>query len=322
MDRAKKQKEIGGYLELEYFHGPEYHQGALALNCARNCLVYLIEARNIETLWLPSYLCSSVRAAAEKAGVQVQEYKVGPDFLPLVNEIELSNNDYLYLVDYYGQISTERLLELKSFANNRVIVDEVQNFFRMPLADTDTLYCCRKFFGVPDGAYLYTTTAINRGLEVDSSRDRFVHLLGRFENSGTAFYKDYQANDHAFNNEPVKAMSPLTHNLLRGIDYSFVANQRNKNFEVLNGEFGNINSLELVSPNGAYMYPLLIENGWDLRPKLQKMGLYIPTLWPNSTEGESIEAYYTRNILPLPIDQRYTEDDMLYMSRAIKQLLG
>ena len=37
-------KEIGGYIEFEYFHGKEYHENAIKLNCGRNCLAYLIEA--------------------------------------------------------------------------------------------------------------------------------------------------------------------------------------------------------------------------------------------------------------------------------------
>lgn len=36
-------KEFGGYLELEHYHGIEYHNTAISLNTARNCLRYLIK---------------------------------------------------------------------------------------------------------------------------------------------------------------------------------------------------------------------------------------------------------------------------------------
>ena len=46
-------KEFGGYIEFEYFHGNEYHDKAIKLNCGRNCLAYLIEAYDIKKIYLP-----------------------------------------------------------------------------------------------------------------------------------------------------------------------------------------------------------------------------------------------------------------------------
>ena len=40
-------REIGGYLELERNRLPLLHESALALNCGRNALRYLLEQRKI-----------------------------------------------------------------------------------------------------------------------------------------------------------------------------------------------------------------------------------------------------------------------------------
>lgn len=48
-------REIGGYLELECFHGREYHENAIGLNCGRNALAYLIEAYGIKRIFSPSF---------------------------------------------------------------------------------------------------------------------------------------------------------------------------------------------------------------------------------------------------------------------------
>lgn len=69
--------------------------------------------------------------------------------------------------------------------------------------------------------------------------------------------------------ESVKKMSRLTDNLLHGIDYEMVAKTTEK-FRFLNIEFRDINILKLKSVNGAFMYPLLIHNGFRVRKKLQK----------------------------------------------------
>lgn len=40
--------EIGGYIELDDFHGSMLHEKAKHLNCGRNALAYLIESRKIK----------------------------------------------------------------------------------------------------------------------------------------------------------------------------------------------------------------------------------------------------------------------------------
>lgn len=47
----------------------------------------------------------------------------------------------------------------------------------------------------------------------------------------------------------------------------------------------------------------------------------MPTLWPNVVESSRVGgvAYeFSRNILPLPVDQRYDEDDMILIAQALR----
>lgn len=41
-------KEYGGYIELECCHGKMLHEEAIALNCGRNALAYLCEAKRVK----------------------------------------------------------------------------------------------------------------------------------------------------------------------------------------------------------------------------------------------------------------------------------
>ena len=52
--------EIGGYIELDKYALPMLHEGAISLNCGRNCLAYLLRARKIKKILLPKFLCDSV----------------------------------------------------------------------------------------------------------------------------------------------------------------------------------------------------------------------------------------------------------------------
>ena len=53
-------RAFGGYFELEVFEGSVFHDDAVSLNTGRNALGYVLEARGIERILLPDYLCDSV----------------------------------------------------------------------------------------------------------------------------------------------------------------------------------------------------------------------------------------------------------------------
>ena len=316
------EREIGGYLELERSCGSEYHQGALALNCARNCLAYLIEARGIRRLLVPSFLCASVSQTAGRYDIDVVEYPIGADFAPLYDQVDLGGDGYLYLVNYYGQLSDERIREAKRLSGGRLIVDEVMNFYHMPVDGLDTIYSCRKFFGVPDGGYLYTSARIGRPLPADQSFDRMGFVLGRFERTANEFYPQAAANNSFFVTEPIKTMSPITHNLLRAVDYDRVAERRAANFAYLHHELADVNELSPTQPVGAFMYPLLVRDGMSIRKRLQARKVYVSTLWPFATDKPGYAGRYARDILPLPVDQRYDADDMAYVCRLVREEMG
>ena len=46
-------------------------------------------------------------------------------------------------------------------------------FYAKPIHGNDTFYTCRKFFGVPDGAYLYT----DKLLDEEFSKNNFIDFV-------------------------------------------------------------------------------------------------------------------------------------------------
>ena len=311
-------REIGGYIELDAYRLPMLHDGALALNCGRNALAYLLKARNVRRLWIPKFICDSVTGVCEREGVPYTLYSIGPDFLP-AQEINLGEAEWLYFVNYYSQFDNEKIS--KYFARyQRVIVDHAQSYFQPPIAGVDTLYTCRKYFGVADGAFLYTDAKLEEDLPQDESFERMRFLLGRFERTASEFYSEYAANNELFVTEPIKRMSKLTENLLHGIDYERIKATREMNYLYLQQALGNKNRLKLSEKPGTFMYPLLLENGAEMRKKLLQKKIYIPTLWPDVLEwckADEIEYQMAKNILPLPIDQRYGEEEMEYLVKEI-----
>ena len=311
-------KEIGGYFELEQFVSDEYYKDLIHLNSARNALLYLIKSKKIEKVYIPYYLCNSVSNMLERFGYKYEYYRIAADFSPILNK-ELKKQEFLYIVNYFGQLSKEKILSIKD-KHKQIIIDNTQAFFQRPLTSIDTIYSCRKFFGVPDGAYLSTDKLLNEELEFDFSKDRMVHLLGRFEGIASDYYSDFLEVDERFNDEPLKQMSKITRNFLGAIDYENVIQKRNRNFSYLDNELSKLNNIKLISPKGPFCYPFYTENAFQLRRDLAEKKIYIPILWSNvlqETSKESIEYRYSANILPIPCDQRYDLDDMKYIVECI-----
>lgn len=310
-------KEYGGYIELDTYRLPMLHEGAIALNCGRNCLAYLIKAKNIKRIKLPYFMCDSVFNVCKKYGAEMSFYHIDEHFKPV--DLSLDDDEWLYVMNYYGQLTREYLSQLKA-KYGRVIIDNAQAYFDEPLPDADTLYTCRKYFGVADGAFLYSDTKLDEELPHDESFDRMRFLLGRFERTASEFYNDNQENNHRFADEPIKHMSRLTENLLHGIDYEFVKKRRTENFRLYHDRLKDINELELREVEGAFAYPLLIKNGAEIRKVLQQKKIYVPTLWPNVVNEmpeDSLEYRFAKDILPLPLDQRYGEEDIIQIINAI-----
>ena len=224
-------KEIGGYIELESFHGSLYHENAIKLNCGRNALAYIIKAKNIKKIYLPYFLCSSVSGVCKSIGIEIAYYSVDKDFHPIL-DFDLREHEYFYLVNYYGQLENDYILGLHEKYRN-IIVDNAQSYFQMPVEGVDTIYTCRKYFGVADGAFLYTDKKLECSLSKDESFERMHFLLGRYERTANEFYSEYVSNNKLFASEPIKEMSSITENLLRGINYDFVAKKREQNFSYL-----------------------------------------------------------------------------------------
>lgn len=309
-------KEIGGYIELDSYRGEMLYADGIKLNCGRNALDYIIKAKRIKKILMPKFMCSSCDSVLNSNQIQVRYYSIGLDFKPILRDREA--DEWLYLVNYYGQLMDGDILSF----GEKIICDNAQAYFHKPIHGIDTIYTCRKFFGVPDGAILYSDTLIS-DIPIDESYERMHFLLGRYERGASEFYQEYVQNNDYFETQPIKQMSKLTDNLLHAIDYQYAKKCRTENFTTLHTMLADINLLSIRVPEGAFMYPLYIKNGAEIREKLKEIHIYIPVLWPDVFDRcaeDEVEYDMAKNILPLPVDQRYVAEDMRYMAEYILNL--
>ncbi len=315
--------EIGGYMELEHFHARAYYHDLKAFNLARTSLLWLLKALECKKLYLPYMLCDSVIEACTQAGYEVIFYHLDEALNPLVDGA-MQEGEYLYLVSYYGQLTDEKICEFRS-RYGHIIVDHTQAFFQRPLKGVPTIYSCRKYFGVSDGAYLSVETDYPLPEETDASHDRMLHLLGRFECTASEYYQTMLTNADAFHQDEPKQMSPLTHNLMRAIDYDYAAKAREENYRYLKEHLPCDHVLNRHVPEGPFAYPYHVKDAARIRKALAAKKIYVPTNWSNVVRDmpeDSVEYDLAANVLSLPCDQRYTVKEMEQIVRAVREALA
>lgn len=303
---------IGGYFSLELPLHEEYHKDAIRLNTGRNCLEYILRARGYKKVYIPYYTCDVVLEPFKKMGIPYEYYHVNIR-LELRDEIVLKAGEALLYTNYYG-LKQRYVEQLAVKVCNRLIVDNTQAFYAKPIPGIDTFYTCRKFFGVPDGAYLYTDKLLDVELEQDQSYGRMLSLTKRIDLSPEAGYQDFRDTSKALVGQPIKRMSKLTQRMMQGIDYESVAQRRRANYQMLHEALGKDNNLELSLEDDAVpmVYPYLLPVK-GLREKLIDNKIFVARYWPNvlewTTKGD-IDYLLACQMQPLPIDQRYSEEEM------------
>jgi hypothetical protein len=316
-------KPIGGFFELELNKGQEYHMNALRLNTGRNAFGYVLKAKGYSKVFLPYYTCEVMLEKLKKTGIQYEFYKLDKKLYPALNFSGLTDRDVVVYTNYFG-ICDENVNKIAK-ENINLIIDSSQAFFSQPLDHIDTFYSARKFFGVPDGAYLYTGKLCEVDLGQDISYARFEHLLGRIDAGAEQFYRSFKSNDLLLSGQDIKQMSNLTHRILQSINYKEVAAVRQDNFRFLHSKLHNTNLLkfEFGKGNVPLVYPYLVQNGNEIKRKLNERRIFIPTYWPNvlvTTKKDSWEYFLTDNLISLPIDQRYGESDMLLIIKSLEEI--
>lgn len=312
-------KPIGGYFELELPQRSEYHSTAIALNTGRNALEYILRARGYKHVYLPYYSCEVLLEPFRKLGVDYTFYHID-ERLEIAAPMTLGDGDALLFINYYG-LKHDYCEALVARYGKRLIVDNTQAFYALPTNGIDTFYSCRKFFGVADGAYLYCDQPLNMELEQDQSWQRMDYLLKRADISAEAAYADFRAQSEKLKDNPIRRMSHLTHRIMASIDYKQAATRRRENFAFLDEALKGKNRISLPLADDAVpmVYPFLTDDD-GLRQRLIENKIFVAQYWPNVLdwcEKGYTDHQLTKQLLPLPVDQRYGTEEMFFIYKII-----
>lgn len=318
----KRLKAIGGYIALQLPKKTTYYPDLIKLNTARNSFEYLLKVNHYTAVFLPYYTCEVMLEPIKRLGLTYFFYTIDKNLDPII-DFNIGETECFLYTNYFGiKLATVEKLSKKI---TNLIIDNSQAFYAKPLPNIDTFYSCRKFFGVPDGAYLQSKKLMVASLEKDISYNRMSHLLKSIDVNIEFGYQSFIDNNEVLSNNNIKVMSKLTHTILESIDYDDYKEIRNRNFKILHDELSSINklSIDLNAIDGPICYPLLVDKD-NVRVKLINKRIFVPIYWPNVlkwTTEKMFENHLAKNLLALPLDQRYNEDDMLHIINYLKQML-
>src|SRR5690606_39004611 len=119
-------------------------------------------------------------------------YHINENFLPQISKI--NSIEALLYTNYFGLMDNNVNILKEKF--NNLIIDNSQAFYDMPHPNIPSIYSPRKFFGLPDGGFVYHTNEVStKNYNTDVSNERFGHLLKSIELGKEQSYNEFKTND-------------------------------------------------------------------------------------------------------------------------------
>ena len=311
-------RAIGGFLDLE-LPLTVNNKFSPMLSCGRSGLAWILNSIRCEKIYIPYYTCPVVPELLNKNGINISYYHINEDMMP-EKLPRLNNNEYFIYVNYFG-VKDAACKKLSKIFGKQLILDLTQAFFFSSKKQEKSFSSVRKFFGVPDGCIV---TGVDTEKIIFLARyngaDNSKHLLLRQDGKLSEGYNEFVKHGSSFQN--MLQISELSQNILQHIDLHSVAKRRFENFSILHDALSSVNQLSGLHATAALCYPCLLKNGSEIKRKLCEKKIFIPTYWPHLGEELSdIEKNFVDNLVCLPIDQRYNEEDMKYILNNLMELI-
>jgi len=309
---------VGGYLGLDINNsGSQYHHTCLALKSGRASLNMILKYTTPAKVYLPYYCCDTLLEPIVQNKIPFEFYEINhqlePTVLPVIDDKTL----FIY-INYFG-IKDRYCDHLTSHLGDRLVLDCTQAFFYRGNGKSWVFNSSRKFFGVPDGSYLYTPAVYSSLLDIQLKENTTYvtqHLTYGAEGKVEEGYEYFLENEKLIDSE-IQGMSLLTRCLLGQINFEKVMKVRKSNFRFYHQRLNEDNrlSLKIVGQIVPFCYPFLPDKQLDLE-NFTSERIYIPRYWkdcldrPNLSEGFRFSCSLASTLAPLPLDQRYRHRDL------------
>ncbi|MDD4183145.1 MAG: hypothetical protein PHT53_04930 [Candidatus Omnitrophica bacterium] len=314
-------KPLGGFFELEIAReGQDYHPNALAFTTGRSCLNYILRQIKPSKLYLPYYCCDALIEPIILNHIKYEFYSIDKNLDPC-GDLRLKGEEYLIYINYFG-LKENVIQALIGRYKGRVIIDNSQAFFERGYKKLWSFNSARKFFGVPDGAYLYAPVPIKK-IKLPAAKVECNYLINRLLGYQDKAFRQFRKNEEMLTAD-ICGISEISKRLLANINYNSVIAKRRRNFAFLAKKIDKFNLLKLhclKQPAAVPMfYPYL--PGSEINRKIfYKNMIYMPIFWKEvlsrRVSGFDWEKELSRKLIILPIDHRIALEDLERIAKII-----
>ena len=305
---------------------------------------------------LPDYQCWDVLSVfdnIEKKFIAVNE-ELKLEISDLNFFLEDKNLRGVVLIDYFGISNLQPYIEcIKSVRPDvLIIVDAVQAFLSIVLSDNHypgadvVISSPRKFLPIPDGGLVIFNNkkpiySLSKNNNLNDQTSYYISagilkdaiLKNSFDDETffsleSLYLNLFESHRKLFNNE-IEPISNLSLEIMKRTNLKAIVDKRLINFKWMSDAFKQNKYKNILSPifndsNGpGIVFPLRVDSKHrdSLRAYLKSRGIFCPVHWPVLQSqlpllGKSSKLL-SREILGLPIDQRYHENDL---SRILKEI--
>lgn len=287
---------------------------------------------------VPPYTCHTVIEPFINLGYNIFAYDINEKMCLLedeyINLIDLVKPSIVLIHRYFGYntIKDQDLFVKETKSRGiKIIEDCTQSLYSsFNNFDADYYVCSiRKWCGVPDGGFIVSNNGsvdiklkdADPLLEKTKKEASLMKYEYIFENKGRKedFLRMYgNAEDILSNQDGYHKISPLSLIIQSNLDVEELMVKRKNNTSFLQQEVQNISHVKCVfdklNDNEVPLYfPIISNERGSLQRYLAHNNVYAPIVWPKPEKSPKIsklvEDMY-KNMLCIPIDQRYDLEDM------------
>ena len=287
----------------------------------------------------PAFSCWSMIAPFEFAGWTIEYYRLNDDLTIdeeyLLDLLNYSRPSAILTMNYFGSASTKKAISMAKPTNYQInviedfthctfslgqIYDEQVDFYVTSI---------RKSIGVCDGAAVISKRFTDKSFIGNDAPDfgelrlEAQKLKGRYSFTKSSDDKETflselkRGEDMISTLDAVHPMSEISKRMLESINGEEIASARRENMKhlwsLLNGKVRMIDGIERCFNGAPFSLPILVNNRDEVQLELAKKGVYAPVLWPIDDKCKrvcDVSTMISEQILSLPIDQRYSYDDI------------
>ncbi len=335
----------------------DFKRDTLLLRSGREALLLAAIASSVQkekTILFPAYCCWSMTAPFVKAGWNVVYYRlredltVDTDYLRVL--LEQVRPQAILTMNYYGSASTEKAIqEVREYeSKSRCCIKIIEDFSHCTFSfkkicnqDVDIyVSSIRKSVGVCDGAIIMSKDPLPMQYIQEEHKDfaekRFAaqtkkarYMYNKDQNEKSEFLNVIRNCETILDGftavRPISERARMQLALVNGEEIAYARRENMKHlWMLLNGKIDMVPGLERCMDGAPFSLPILVNKRDEVQNALAKRGVYTQLLWPICSDAQrvcEVSKMMSSRMLSVPIDQRYSWDDMEDVATIICEIV-